>query len=66
MPFQLKQAFDCVTVLFVDIANFEVISAGNPLDAVRCVNIVFSCLDNVIDRHSVYKVISFLYKHVIS
>lgn len=52
------QAFDCVTVLFLDIANVDAISAGTPFDAVRCMNIVFSCLDNVIDRHSVYKVMS--------
>ena len=63
MPFQLKQAFDCVTVLFVDIANYQAISAGSPLDAVHCMNIVFSCLDKVIDRHSVYKVKSNRSKH---
>ena len=42
--------------MFLDITNVEVISAGSPFDTVRCMNIVFSCLDKVIDRHSVYKV----------
>lgn len=50
------QTFDNVTVLFLDITNVEGISAASPFDAVSCMNIVFSCLDNVIDRHSVYKV----------
>ena len=52
----MNQAFDCVTVLFLDIMIVDAISAGTPFDAVRCMNVIFSCLDNVLDRHPVYKV----------
>jgi len=45
-----------VTVLFVELANIEEITAANAMEAVGCMNAVFSCFDNIIDRHNVYKV----------
>lgn len=51
------QLFASVTVLFLDISNVGLISAANPLDAVSCMNIAFTSLDHVIDRHNVYKVV---------
>lgn len=42
-------------MLFVELTNFD-INADNAMEMVKCMNAVFSQLDNVIDRHNVYKV----------
>ncbi|XP_032778265.1 soluble guanylate cyclase 89Db isoform X3 [Daphnia magna] len=47
--------FESITVLFVELTNFD-INADNAMEMVKCMNAVFSQLDNVIDRHNVYKV----------
>ncbi|XP_057364672.1 soluble guanylate cyclase 89Db-like isoform X1 [Daphnia carinata] len=49
-------AFESITVLFVELANIDEITATSPMEAVSCMNSVFSCFDNIIDQHSVYKV----------
>lgn len=54
------KAFESVTVLFVELANIDEITAVNAMEAVGCLNSVFSCFDNIIDRHNVYKVGSLL------
>lgn len=50
------KAFESITVLFVELANVDEITATNAMEAVSCMNAVFSCFDNTIDQHSVYKV----------
>ena len=50
------QAFESITVLFVELANVDEITATNAMEAVTCMNAVFSCFDNIIDQHNVYKV----------
>lgn len=44
-----------MTVLFVELTNVD-INAENAMEMVKCMNAAFSLLDNVIDRHNVYKV----------
>ena len=36
--------------------NIEDIMINSALEAVSCMNAVFSALDNIIDQHNVYKV----------
>ncbi|XP_046645351.1 soluble guanylate cyclase 89Db-like isoform X2 [Daphnia pulicaria] len=55
-PVDTCQAFESITVLFVELANIDEITATNPMEAVSCMNAVFSCFDNIIDQHNVYKV----------
>lgn len=50
------QAFEGVTVLFVELANIDEITAMNAMEAVACMNAVFSSFDTIIDKHNVYKV----------
>lgn len=48
--------------MFVEITNIDGIMGQSALEAVECMNAVFSCLDNVIDQHSVYKVLIYMWR----
>lgn len=49
----------------MEITNIDDIMAKSVLEAVDCMNAVFSCLDKGIDQHNVYKVIMTI-SHVLS
>ncbi|KAG8187980.1 hypothetical protein JTE90_005299, partial [Oedothorax gibbosus] len=51
------ESFDAVTVLFGEIVRFSELCARlTAMEAVTCVNDVFSLFDNVTDAHNVFKV----------
>ncbi|XP_057364674.1 soluble guanylate cyclase 89Da-like [Daphnia carinata] len=55
-PVDTCEAFECVTISFVEMTNMDDLMTKSALEAVSCMNAVFSALDNVIDQHNVYKV----------
>ncbi|EFX79271.1 hypothetical protein DAPPUDRAFT_245123 [Daphnia pulex] len=56
-PVDTCEAFECITASFVEMTNIDDIMIKNALEAVSCMNAVFSGLDKVIDQHNnVYKV----------
>ncbi|XP_046441203.1 soluble guanylate cyclase 89Da-like isoform X2 [Daphnia pulex] len=55
-PVDTCEAFECITASFVEMTNIDDIMIKSALEAVSCMNAVFSGLDKVIDQHNVYKV----------
>ena len=50
------QSFDCVTVLFCELVGFNSNTVQDAMDVVTCMNAVFSCFDELMDKFNVYKV----------
>lgn len=51
-----QKGFESVTIMFTELMNIDEMTAVNAFQAVSCMNSVFSCFDNIVDRHNVYKV----------
>ncbi|XP_046441201.1 soluble guanylate cyclase 89Da-like [Daphnia pulex] len=56
-PVDTCEVFECITVSFVEMTNIEDIMIKSALEAVSCMNSVFSALDKIVDHQpNVYKV----------
>ncbi|KAI9562214.1 hypothetical protein GHT06_013179 [Daphnia sinensis] len=55
-PVDTCEAFDSITVSFVEMTNIDNIMAKSALEAVSYMNAIFSGLDKIMDQHNVYKV----------
>ncbi|XP_045029209.1 soluble guanylate cyclase 89Db isoform X3 [Daphnia magna] len=55
-PVDTCEAFDSITVSFVEMTNIDDIMAKSALEAVSYMNAIFSALDKIMDQHNVYKV----------
>ena len=51
------EVYPSVTVIFIQLCDFESMSHGlRPADLVKILNVIFSRFDDIVKRHSVYKV----------